>query len=289
MSAQLRGKCPRCGAQGIKIDNEGTYHCDHCDGDFNDDNIVRIIKTNHIIDEAKIKEQEVKQYEAKTKRLTEVFKALNALRKPVEYKILLLVVVVCSAIFVAIYMYYEEYGRKVSSYEQNTISSIAAESTFHGKDYEIVENIFRDAGFISVELQAVEDLNGQFLDNKNHGKVIHVYINGVTGFSESTRFYRNSTVRITYHSDGRDHKTVMPYSNNDFKGKDPSTVLNMVNDAGFDNVEIKPLMDAKKDWFGNDNKNKVENVYIDGINNYRKNQLIENGVQVIIEYHDREE
>lgn len=283
----MRGKCPQCGAQGTKVDNEGTYHCEYCNVDFNNDNIIRIVKTKHIIDEAKIKEQEVKQYEATTKRYTEILKALRALLRPSEYTIQKIVLVASIVIFVILFIYYEDYNRKMSSYKQSTISSIAAESSFQGEQYEIIENAFKDAGFMTVEVQPVEDLNGEFLDNKNYGKVIHVYINGTTDFDESTRFYPNSTVRITYHSDGRDHKTVMPYSNNDFRGKDPSTVLSMVKKAGFANIEIQPLMDAKKDWLGNDNKNKVENVYINGANNYRKNQLIENGAQIIIEYHDR--
>lgn len=275
MSSSLLNKCPICGAQGIKIDDEGKYHCEHCNADFSNIDTKKVLHTKHIINEAKIKKQDVKMYDAKTRRIATWLGTFISQDREIFLWFLLLVMGSLIGGIIAL----------VNS--QITTSFKAPEASFRGKDYEIVENLAQDAGFKHIEVQAVEDLNSVFLDDRNYGKVIHVYIDGVTDFDKSAYFNKNATVRITYHTDGRDHKTVFPYSNNDFRGKDPATVKKMLADSGFPSVEMKQLMDAKRDWFGNDNKNKVENVFIDGVNNYRKNQLIENNAIIVIEYHDR--
>lgn len=53
-------KCPNCGAS-IEIDAlQDSYRCDYCHTNFTDADFkrVEINKTEHVIDEAKIKEQE---------------------------------------------------------------------------------------------------------------------------------------------------------------------------------------------------------------------------------------
>ena len=79
-----------------------------------------------------------------------------------------------------------------------TIAVPGNPSEFKGKDFEVVVERFKDAGFENVEVKPVEDLVFGFLAKEN--TVESIYVNGSDSFYERDRVSKDSKVLILYHS-----------------------------------------------------------------------------------------
>ena len=67
-----------------------------------------------------------------------------------------------------------------------------------GLNYQIVVNELMDAGFLDIEVSALDDLEKNA--SKKDGTIDRISINGVTSFKANTPFESDNKVRITFHS-----------------------------------------------------------------------------------------
>ena len=82
--------------------------------------------------------------------------------------------------------------------EVKMISIPDSSENMKGKDFEIVRNQFRDAGFTNVTVEAKTGnlLNGVL----QSGKVFDISVNGVTDFAQGDEFADNAIIKIYYYS-----------------------------------------------------------------------------------------
>ncbi len=74
----------------------------------------------------------------------------------------------------------------------------SSSSTFEGKDYRDVLTELQTAGFINVEVEAIDDLVIGWLTKD--GEVERVSVNGDTDFSSNSKFPKDAKIVITYHT-----------------------------------------------------------------------------------------
>ena len=86
-------------------------------------------------------------------------------------------------------------------HEYVTIYTPESSKYFNGKQYTIVQQQFKDAGFFSVRSEAVEDLYNGFLrdDTKRVGTVKEVSVGGKFEFKKNVELSRFTPVVIYYH------------------------------------------------------------------------------------------
>lgn len=67
-----------------------------------------------------------------------------------------------------------------------------------GKNYELVVNMFKDAGFTNITTTSIADVKIGLL--KKDGNVEYASINGDAKFKKRHDYDKNATVRIVYHT-----------------------------------------------------------------------------------------
>ena len=69
---------------------------------------------------------------------------------------------------------------------------------YEGKNYMIVESLYRKAGFLNIEMVPMKDLNS--LTVRKNGMVAQITIDGDEEIEEDSKYSENARVIITYHS-----------------------------------------------------------------------------------------
>lgn len=69
---------------------------------------------------------------------------------------------------------------------------------YEGKNYMIVESMYKKAGFLNIEMVPMMDLNS--LTIRKNGMVAHISIDGDEEIEEDSKYSENAQVIITYHS-----------------------------------------------------------------------------------------
>ena len=177
--------CKKCnGTMEVKEDEEKII-CPFCGA------------TNWIVESDSIKRDK-----AKYKYLTEkeVAKAESEVKRDtILYKFLRFKYIFIAVAVVAVIIFLRETAH---------ITPPASASKLIGKQYDVVEKLFVDAGFLNVVTEAVPDLQNGFLYDakQDDGKVISVSIRGQDKFvvnegfifQHTDKFDKNDPVRITY-------------------------------------------------------------------------------------------
>lgn len=111
-----------------------------------------------------------------------------------------------------------------------------------GKDYHIVEEELRDAGFLNFEYEAYNDLSSnEYYDEDCLEKIS---IGGKDCFSEGDKFNVGSKVTLGYHSI---KKLLAPVASEDIKDIQPQDVAVLFEVAGFTNITLDTVYDLDPD------------------------------------------
>ena len=156
-----------------------------------------------------VENDEIRRDKAKYKYLTqkEAVRAESEVKRDIAlYKFLKFKYIFIALAMVAVIIFFVIITKNAN--EHAHIVPPASASKLIGKQYDEVEKLFIDAGFVNVETNAIADLQNAFLyDAKaDDGKVISVSIGGEQDFKvdegfifhHTDSFDRNDQVRITY-------------------------------------------------------------------------------------------
>lgn len=163
-------------------------------------------------------------------------------------------------------------------------------SEFKNKNYEEVESVFKEMGFVNVECVPLEDIVYGIIAKEN--EVSDVYINSNNNFKIGSEFDKNSNVTIKYHTKKAkvpivEESTTIPtgeiimqFSSKELEGKHYKTVANRFEDAGFANIKYSTI--EKEGWGKKDGN--VADVTING-QNFKKGAKFESNAIVRITYY----
>lgn len=219
------------------------------------------------------KDEEIQRLKNQNKRLKkENSKIKNEHRREVIKKYWKAFLIVLCVIVLAGFVAYQ-----VSEFKKLIPVGMSSEE-MKGLHYEEVENKLRAAGFINVQLEALEDLE---IENKQQeGVVEQVVIDEVHSFKETKKFSYEDEVIIRYHAI---KEIYSPVSSEDVEGKNYKDIVKKFEQAGFTNVKTKPIYDLVTGWLKSDGE--IEEVLIDGDNDISTYSSYRPDVEVLIKYH----
>lgn len=133
-------------------------------------------------------------------------------------------------------------------------------------------------GFYKVKTVAEEDLEINNIEKE--GTVSNIIINGYPFFESNSLFPFNATAIIRYHT----LKTIgPPLSSKQAKGKNYQNILDIFVNAGFCNVEARPIFDLTFGWLTKDGA--VEKIQIEGKHDFSVNSNYRLDANIVISYH----
>ena len=165
----------------------------------------------------------------------------------------------------------------------NNVSMPYSVDGFKGKDYSVVINDLKDAGFTNIELSPIPDLVTGWVTKD--GEVESVSVDGNSDFSKGDRFSKDSKIRVDYHTfeDNVDERIKVPNSYYSYSGEDYEQTVQELKDAGFTDIESQPLNDL------NDSKsykvNKIDKISINGETDFTRGTKFEKDAKIRIYYH----
>lgn len=234
------------------LESNNNYYYQREDFEKNEE-IQRLKKQNQIL------ENENKKFknERRKERFKKFWKSLL---------ITIVVFVVCGFVFYKITEYKKLIPVGMSSVEMK------------GLHYEDVANKLKTAGFLNVQLEALDDLKIE--DEKQEGLVEQVVIDNAHTFDETKKFSYEDEVVIRYHTI---KEIYSPISSEDAVGKNYKDIVKKFEKAGFVNVKSKPIYDLVTGWLKSDGE--VEEVIVDGDNDVTTYSSFRPDAEVIIKYH----
>ena len=187
-------RCPECNAQ-IKLDeNTPALFCQYCGSQLQIDDEVRRSEHrnynyNYNYDEARIREADVKMYNAENAE-RRARKQEKSTGKLVVGVILFWVILL---IFALAYDHSQEEKQKHN--EAQGLICPGSSGSYIGKDYQTVKAQFETMGFSNIQLICIGD---KWFFSEDYGKVESVTINGKS-FSKTDGFTGKEKVIISYH------------------------------------------------------------------------------------------
>lgn len=147
-----------------------------------------------------------------------------------------------------------------------------------GDNVNETEKILKDAGFINVEKQAIQDI---YVDNvKEDGEVEKVIIDEKIDFTKKDEFPYNSKILIIYHTK---KKLTFPFSHKQVYKRNYKEVRKELREIGFTNIKTKRINDLVTGWIVKDGS--IEEVSIEHLNSYKQGIVCDYDTEIIIKYH----
>lgn len=146
-----------------------------------------------------------------------------------------------------------------------------------GADYKSVKADFERNGFLNVYLDEVNDLGS----SDENGLISEVSIEGETDFTTDSKYSEDAKVIITYHTV---RKEVIPFANDEVKGKDYTEIVDTLKQQGFHNIEIKKVSDEDAD---NKADGEVEEIAVDFISDFDATAAYPVDTTIIVYYSDK--
>ena len=187
-------RCPDCDAQ-LKIESGApVMFCQYCGAQLHiSDEVKRSehknYNFNYNYDEARIREADVKMYNAENAER----RARKAEKSDSRLIIGLILFFVISAGIAIAYEHFQDEQRKHN--EAQGYICPGASGYYKGEDYQTVKAQFETMGFTNIEMICIGD---KWFFSDDYGKVESVTINGKS-FSKTDCFVGNEKVIISYH------------------------------------------------------------------------------------------
>lgn len=140
-----------------------------------------------------------------------------------------------------------------------------------------VEKAFKDAGFKSVTLKALNDLSANNLQKSN--TVAKIKIDKKSSFNKKRLFYTDSKVVIDYHC-GKEIAT--PMHSSDAKDENCESIIKSFKDAGFINVSAQ-IYTGK--YEAKARNNRVQSVTINGEDYFSKGEKVALDANIVVTYY----
>lgn len=178
---------------------------------------------------------------------------------------------------IALLVVFIGYGCYSFIMDNKTVSSPIKSKEEYNVTYIDLKESFRDAGFINISCNDVDDLLTSQIDKENI--VTEVSIDGKTMFSKGDEFSATDKVIITYHSPAY---VDCPISAKEAKGKNYNEIQSQFKDAGFINIKAQKNDKVLKGLLRDNNE--VVNISVDGNTSFSFGDNYIKDVEVIITY-----
>lgn len=274
--------CPNCGGQMTPDLNKGVFRCPNCDTEImleeSDDVRKERIKQATIVDVAE------KKIQAEKKMHQEKQKTERAISRDKNTRIILIIVAGIIAVVTAIVFFaYKSISETVDNATHPGQVKITEDlSSLNGLDNLTVRAKLSTAGFTNIEMVPQNDL-GPMLESKE-GITDYVTINENRAFRIGEWFEPDVAVAVYYHSLA-DHELdgIQALQDSDYyKNQDYGVAMSDFTDAGFSNIELKPLKDLDPD---SNKMGLVEKVAINGNAKFSYIDLFPDNSVISISYH----
>lgn len=167
----------------------------------------------------------------------------------------------------------------IASYEFSKMISFSISSEeLIGLNYMQAKNRLADAGFTTIRVKEIKDLDLKSLSEKS--LVSNVDVLWYDDFDALSNYPSNAPITITYHSS---KILVSPISPKDAKGNQYTDVIAEFKEAGFEQIETDVQYDIVTGWLKDDGE--VSAVSINGEDDYEVGTTYEVDAQVVVTYH----
>jgi hypothetical protein len=182
-----------------------------------------------------------------------------------------------------------------TAYVVNANSTDSIKVTISSKEakYQEYQNVIKklnDAGFTNIKTNEIKDLPlGVFTKEGDieNGDVEEVKIDGKTKFNSSDKFRKDSLITISYHSfasnEADENLISLPFSSKEISKQNYKDIVKKLKKAGFTNIKTEKIDDLVFGWLKKDGT--IDQVKVDGITDFKKNEKINKDTEIIVSYH----